>query len=38
MHRLLLLPTLTAISLFSHAVEEPRFELIRQFDGVELRQ
>jgi SOUL heme-binding protein len=38
MHRLLLLLILTAASSFSHAIEEPRFELIRQFDTVELRQ
>lgn len=24
--------------LFSHAIEEPKFEIIRQFDSVELRQ
>jgi hypothetical protein len=23
---------------FSHAIEEPRYEVIRQFDNVELRQ
>ena len=42
MHRLLLLLllllTLTAMPLFSHAIEEPRYEVIRQFDNVELRQ
>jgi hypothetical protein len=38
MHRLLLLLTLTAMPLFSHATEEPRYEVIRQIDTVELRQ
>ena len=38
MHRLLLLLTLTALPLFSHAIEEPKFEVIRQIDAVELRQ
>ena len=38
MHRLLLLLTLTAMPSFSHAIEEPRYEVIRQFDNVELRQ
>ncbi len=30
--------TLTAVPLISHAIEEPKFEVIRQFDSVELRQ
>lgn len=38
MHRLLLLLTLTAMPLFSHAIEEPKYEVIRQIDTVELRQ
>ena len=38
MHRLLLLLILTAMPLFSHAIEEPKFEVIRQIDTVELRQ
>ncbi len=38
MHRLLLLLILTAVPLFSHAIEEPKYEVIRQFDNVELRQ
>jgi hypothetical protein len=38
MLRLLLLLTLTAMPWFSHAIEEPSYEVIRQFDNVELRQ
>jgi hypothetical protein len=38
MQRLLLLLTLAAMPLFSHAIEEPKFEVIRQIDSVELRQ
>jgi hypothetical protein len=38
MRRLLLLLMLTAMPLLSHAIEEPKYEVIRQFDGVELRQ
>ena len=38
MHRLMLLLTLTAMPLFSHAVEEPKYEVIRHLDNVELRQ
>ncbi len=38
MHHLLLLLTLTATPLSSHAIEEPKYEVIRQFDNVELRQ
>ena len=42
MQRLLLLLTLTltltTVPVFSHATEEPRYEVIRQFDNVELRQ
>ena len=38
MHRLPLLLTLTVIPLFSYAIEEPKYEVIRQIDNVELRQ
>jgi hypothetical protein len=38
MRRLLLLFTLCTMPLFSHAIEEPKFEVLRQLDGVELRQ
>ncbi len=38
MRRLLLLFALCAMPLFSHAIEEPKFEVLRQLDGVELRQ
>ena len=38
MHRLLLLLILTAMPLFSHAIEEPDHEIIKKFDNVELRQ
>ena len=38
MHRLLLLLTLAAMPLFSHATQEPKYEVLKQFDGVELRQ
>ena len=38
MHRLLLVLTLTAMPLFSHAIEEPKYGVIKQFDNVELRQ
>ena len=38
MQRLLLLFTLTTMPLSSHAIEEPRYEVIKQFDAVELRQ
>ena len=38
MHRPLLLLTLTAMPFFSHAIEEPKYEVIRQIDSVELRQ
>ena len=38
MHRLLLLLILTAMPFFSHAIEEPKYEIIRRFDNVELRQ
>ena len=38
MHRLLLLLILTAVPFFSHAIEEPKYEVIRRFDNVELRQ
>ena len=38
MHRILLLLTLVTAPLLSHAIEEPRYEVIRQFDTVELRK
>ncbi len=38
MRRILLLLTLAAMPLFSHAIEEPDYEVIRKFDNVELRQ
>jgi hypothetical protein len=38
MHRLLLLLTLAAMPLFSHAIEEPKYEVIKRLDNVELRQ
>ena len=38
MRRLLLLLTLAAMPLFSHAIEEPDYEVIKKFDQVELRQ
>jgi hypothetical protein len=38
MHRLLILLTLAAMSSFSHAIEEPRYEVTRTIDAVELRQ
>lgn len=38
MHRLLLLLSLTAVPLLSHAIEEPKFEVVRQIDTVEVRQ
>jgi hypothetical protein len=38
MFRFLLPLMLAAMPLFSHAIEEPRFEVIRQIDAVELRQ
>ena len=31
-------PTLAAVPLVSHAIEEPKFEVIRKLDTVELRQ
>ena len=37
MRRFLLLLTLAAMPLFSHAIEEPDYEVIRKFDNVELR-
>jgi hypothetical protein len=37
MHRLLLLLILSAMPLFSLAIEEPRYEVIRHFDNVQLR-
>ncbi len=38
MHHFLLLLTLAAVPLFSHAIEEPEHEVIRTFDNVELRR
>ncbi len=38
MFRFLLLLTIAAMPLFSHAIEEPDHEVIRKFDTVELRQ
>ena len=38
MNRLLLLFTLAAMPLFSHAIEEPKYEVTRKLDNVELRQ
>ena len=38
MLRPLLLFTLIALPLFSHAIEEPSYQVIRQIDNVELRQ
>jgi hypothetical protein len=37
MRRFLLLLTLVAMPLFSHAIEEPDYQVIRTFDNVELR-
>ena len=37
MHRLSLLLTLAAMPLFSHAIEEPDYQVIRKIDNVELR-
>jgi SOUL heme-binding protein len=38
MRRLLLLLTLAAMPLLSHAIEEPDYQVTRKFDNVELRQ
>ena len=38
MRRLLLLFTLAAMPMFSHAIEEPDYDVIKKFDQVELRQ
>ena len=38
MRRFLLLFTLAAMPLFSHAIEEPDYEVLRTFDSVELRR
>ncbi len=38
MHRLLLLLILTTMPLFSHAIEEPDYEVTKKFDQVELRR
>ena len=37
MRRYLLLLTLAAMPLFSHAIEEPDYEVVRKIDNVELR-
>jgi SOUL heme-binding protein len=37
-YRALLFVLLATMPLFSHAIEEPAYEVIRQWDGVELRQ
>jgi hypothetical protein len=38
MRQFLVLLTLAAMPLLSHAIEEPDYEVIRKFDNVELRQ
>ena len=38
MRRFLLLLTLATMPSFSHAIEEPDYEVIRKFDNVELRR
>ncbi len=38
MHRYLLSFLLATMPLFSHAIEEPDYEVIRKFDNVELRR
>lgn len=38
MRRFLFFVTLVAMPLFSHAIEEPDYEVIRKFDNVELRR
>ena len=38
MHRLLLLLVLATMPLFSHAIEEPDYEVTKKFDQVELRR
>ncbi len=38
MHRLLLLLILATMPLFSHAIEEPDYEVTKKFDQVELRR
>jgi SOUL heme-binding protein len=38
MRRLLLLLILAAMPLFSHAIEEPDYEVIKKYDKMELRQ
>ena len=38
MRRFLLLLTLATMPLFSHAIEEPDYEVVRTFDNVELRR
>jgi SOUL heme-binding protein len=37
MRRFLILLTLAAMPLFSHAIEEPDYEVVRKIDNVELR-
>ncbi len=38
MRRFLLVLAIATMPLFSHAIEEPDYEVIRKFDNVELRQ
>ena len=38
MRRILMFLTLAALPLFSHAIEEPDYKIIRTFDNVEVRQ
>jgi hypothetical protein len=38
MHRILLLLTFIVSPMTSHAIEEPRYEVAREVEGVELRQ
>ena len=38
MHRFLLLLALATMPLFSHAIEEPAYEVIQKFDNFELRR
>jgi len=38
MHRLMLLFTIAAIPLLSHAIEEPEYEVIKTVDKVEIRK
>jgi hypothetical protein len=38
MYRFLLILALAAMPLFSHAIEEPDYEIVQKFDNFELRQ